>query len=56
MNQERQRLIAKIRRAETPEQIKAAKAAAESWLVDHPQDIDIKILVGYLLKVEAVRQ
>jgi hypothetical protein len=53
---ERQRLIAQISKADTPDRIKAAKAATEKWLADHPQDTNVKMLVGLLLIAEAVHR
>jgi hypothetical protein len=48
MEQDRQQLISQAQTAETPEQIKAAKAALESWQATHPNDPGTKTLLGQL--------
>ena len=53
MEQHRQRLITQANAAETPEQIKAAKAALKSWQATHPNDPAIDTLLGALSMREA---
>ena len=49
----RQRLITQANAAETPGQIKAAKAALKTWQATHPNDPAINTLLGALSMREA---
>lgn len=49
----RQQLIYQASAAETPAQIKAAKAALKSWQARHPNDPGIATLIGQLSMREA---
>jgi hypothetical protein len=53
MERERERLVAQARAAETPLQIKVAKAALERWHADHPNDLETNGLLGDLSIREA---
>jgi uncharacterized protein HemY len=53
MNQDRKQLVTQANAAETPDQIKAAKAALKSWQADHPNDPKINTLLGQLSMREA---
>ncbi len=53
MEQDRQQLMNKAYAAETPEQIKAAKAALKSWQAAHPNDPATNTLLGQLSMREA---
>jgi uncharacterized protein HemY len=48
VEQDRQQLINQATAAETPVQIKAAKAALKSWQADHPNDPEMNTLLGAL--------
>jgi uncharacterized protein HemY len=48
VEQDRQQLINQANAAESPEQIKAAKAALKSWQADHPNDPEMNTLLGAL--------
>jgi hypothetical protein len=52
-NQKRQQLIYQASTAETPSQIKAAKAALKRWQAYHPNDPRIATLIGQLSMREA---
>jgi len=51
--QDRQQLINQAQAAETPEQIRAAKAALKSWQATHPNDPGTNMLLGQLSMREA---
>jgi uncharacterized protein HemY len=53
MKQDRQQLVTQANAAETPEQIKAAKAALKRWQAEHPNDPAINTLLGQLSVREA---
>ena len=53
MDQNRQRLTTQANAAETPKQIKAAKAALKMWQATHPNDSAINTLLGALSMREA---
>jgi len=53
MEQDRQQLMNQALVAETPEQIKAAKAALKRWQADHPHDPATNTLLGQLSLREA---
>jgi len=53
MKQNRQQLMNQAQAAETPEQIKAAKAALKSWQANHPNDPATNTLLGQLSMREA---
>jgi hypothetical protein len=53
MERYRRQLITQANAAETPEQIKSAKAALKSWQADHPNDPAINTLLGQLSAREA---
>ena len=51
--EDRQQLMNQAQAAETPEQIKAAKAALKSWQATHPNDPATNTLLGQLSMREA---
>jgi hypothetical protein len=53
MKQDRQQLISQVQAAETPEQIRAAKAALKSWQATNPNDPATNTLLGQLSMREA---
>ena len=53
MEQDRQQLMNQALVAETPEQIKSAKAALKRWQADHPNDPATNTLLGQLSLREA---
>ena len=53
MKQDRQQLVTQANAAETPEQIKAAKAALKRWQAGNPNDPAINTLLGQLSAREA---
>ena len=53
MEQARRRIINQAHAAETPEQIKAAKAALKRWQAAHPNDPATNTLLGQLSLREA---
>jgi uncharacterized protein HemY len=53
MEQDRQQLMNQAHAAETPEQIKAAKAALKKWQAQHPNDPATNTLLGALSMREA---
>jgi uncharacterized protein HemY len=53
MEHDRQWLITQANAAETPAQIKAAKAALKDWQATHPNDPEINTLLGTLSMREA---
>jgi uncharacterized protein HemY len=53
MNQDRKQLITQADAAETPDQIKAAKAALKRWQASNPNDPEINTLLGQLSMREA---
>jgi uncharacterized protein HemY len=53
MKQDRQQLVTQANAAETPEQIKAAKAALKRWQAGNPNDPEINTLLGQLSMREA---
>jgi uncharacterized protein HemY len=53
VERDRQQLINQAHLAETPEQIKAAKAALKRWQAAHPNDPATNTLLGQLSMREA---
>jgi hypothetical protein len=53
MEQDRQQLINQAKAAETPIQIKVAKAALKSWQASYPNDHAMNTLLGQLSLREA---
>jgi hypothetical protein len=53
VEQERQRLRDQAKAAETPLQIKVAKAALKSWQAEHPNDLEMNTLLEQLSLREA---
>ena len=53
MEQDRHQLMNQAHLAETPEQIKAAKAALKRWQANHPNDPTTNALLGQLSMREA---
>ena len=39
---ERRELLDRLDDAQTPSEVASARAAADSWLVDHPDDVDVR--------------
>ena len=53
MEQDRQQLMNQAQAAETPVQIRAAKAALKRWQATHPNDPVTNTLLGQLSRREA---